>query len=871
MVEGRSISHYDLAEKLGEGGMGVVYKAWDRELGRPVALKFLPAHLAESPGQLTRFKQEARAIAALNHPNIATIYEIDEAERQCFLALEYLPGGTLKSALEQLKAAGQTLSLEQGLEYATQIADALAHAHKHGVIHRDIKTANVLFAESGSLKITDFGLAKLAEGVDVTRTGSVLGTPATMSPEQAQGLDADERSDIFSAGVVMFELFAGELPFRGATPVSMLHQVVYASAPPLGQIRAGIPIALERIVAKALEKEREFRYQGAADLAADLRGLRRELLLSASSPERSGLETVAITPVPTRRRHGRAFGLAAACAAVGMAAWMEWPVLNDRVVRLGTSLHSRALPAEKRLAILPFRNLGGDPKDQTFVDGLREVVIGKLTSLERPRGSLVVVVSPDEVQAKEISTPAEAGKRLGATLVMTGSVIGTGQRPQLIVNLEDPQNLTMLRSETIDVSQTDLTAQAGKLVRMLEVGMNAQARQALGAGNSHDPAATRYYIEGRGYLRRSDRVEDLDLAASAFRDALAKDPNYALAWAGLAEASLQTYRIRQDPGLLAQASDQAQHALQLNGRMAAVHITMGQIRRERGQYENAVQELSTALELEPANASAFQALGTVYEAMNKYEAAETTYRKAIDMRPGDANGHKSLGVFYFHQQQLSKAALSFIRAIELTPDSYLARNNLGVVYLQMGRFTDAVEQFEKSASLEPNASAYTNLGAAYYYLGRYADAIGPDRRAVDIAPKNSVYWGNLADAYRWTPDLADQAPAAFRQAIGLVDQEIQINPHDPRLRARRAVYYVSIGDRRALAEIQEAIRLDGSQAYVQYRAALVYEQLGDREAALKALKLAIDAKQPIADILAAPPLARLRKDPRFALIAGPRP
>ena len=183
MISGKNISHYELAEKLGEGGMGVVYKAWDLTLGRPVALKFLPGHMADSAEQVTRFRQEARAISAVNHPNIATIYEIGEVEGQCFLALEYLSGGTLETALQQLKAAVQQLSMEQALDYAVQIAEALAHAHAHGVIHRDIKTANMLFTESGALKITDFGLAKLAEGTSVTQTGTVMGTPATMSPE----------------------------------------------------------------------------------------------------------------------------------------------------------------------------------------------------------------------------------------------------------------------------------------------------------------------------------------------------------------------------------------------------------------------------------------------------------------------------------------------------------------------------------------------------------------------------------------------------------------------------------------------------------------------------------------------------------------
>jgi len=871
MIEGQNISHYEITGKLGEGGMGVVYKAWDRKLNRSVALKFLSGHLAESPEQVARFHQEARAISALNHPNIATIYEIEEEGGHCFLALEYLPGGTLKSALEQLKSAGQQISVEQGLDYSIEIAEALAHAHAHGVIHRDIKSANVLFTESRSLKITDFGLAKLAEGAAVTQTGSVLGTPATMSPEQAQGLDTDHRSDIFSAGVVMFELFAGELPFRGASAVAMLHQVVYAAAPPLGQLRNGTPPALARIVARALEKDRDTRYQSAADLAADLRALRRELMFGTSR-DRSALETIALPPAPSRRRRWRSMGMAAATVAVVLAAAWAWTAVRDRGWVTLSSFHGRSLPAEKRLAVLPFRNVGGNPKDQAFVDGLRDVVIGKLTRLERPGGSLVVVVSPDELQAKEITTAADAGKRLGANLVMTGSVVQAGQQPQLIVNVEDPQNLTVLRSETIDASRPDLAAESARLVRMLELELGSAARETLRAEDSPNREATRFYIEGRGYLLRYDRVENLDLAAGAFRDALMKDPTYALAWAGLGEALWRKYRILKDPTLLVEAADDGSRAMQLNNRLAAVHITLGQIRATQGEQALATKELMEALKLEPANATAFRELGNVYANMRRDNEAEATFQRAISMRPGDASIHNYLGVLYFNRERLADAELSFRRAIELTPDNYQVHNNLGSVYLRTGRFTEAVDQFQKSVGIEPNARGYTNLGAAFYYLERYAEAVLPYQRAVELAPKNSSYWGNLADAYRWAPALADQATSAFRRAIELLNDEIRIDPRSAALHARLAMYSVSVGERnRALAEIAQALRLEPSSAYVQYRAALVYEQVGDRNSALKALELALKAKQPMADILAAPPLRQLRKDPRFARMASPQP
>ena len=379
MEPGTKISHYQIAAKLGQGGMGVVYRAWDQKLQRTVALKFLSSGEKANP-HAARFHQEALAVSALNHPNIATIYDIDDGEGRPFLALEYLPGGTLESALDQLRAAGQQISLEQGLDYAIQLADALAHAHAHGVIHRDIKTANVMFAESGALKLTDFGLAKMAEGATVTQTGTVMGTPAAMAPEQARGQEADERSDIFSTGVVLYELFTGEKPFKGANAAAVLYQVVHEAAPPMSRFRPGAPIALEQIVSKALRKEPAERYQTAAGLASELRALRRELLTGSSSSN-AALETVVIAAggaIPEghrwrrfcSRRSVRVGAGTLAILALAFVAWWAWP------------------ETETRLAILPFENLDGGYADLWLVV-IRECVVEQRN---RGAGSLIAVL-----------------------------------------------------------------------------------------------------------------------------------------------------------------------------------------------------------------------------------------------------------------------------------------------------------------------------------------------------------------------------------------------------------------------------------------------------------------------------------------------
>jgi eukaryotic-like serine/threonine-protein kinase len=888
MEPGTRISHYDIAEKLGQGGMGVVYKAWDHKLRRMVALKFLPASAAGDGAQAARFHQEALAVSALNHPNIATIYDIEEADGHPFLALEYLPGGTLQSALEQLRSAGQQISLQQGLDYAIQIAEALAHAHRNGVIHRDVKTANVMFAQSGAVKLTDFGLAKTAESSGVTRTGTVMGTPATMSPEQARGQKTDERSDIFSAGAVLFELFTGQLPFQGDHPAAVLYQVVHEEAPALSRFRPGTPPALEQIVSKALKKDPCERYQTAAGLASDLRALERELLTGSTTGGRADLETVVIAAGRGMSEGSTGRGNAASHAQNGVRGWRR--ICSHRSILTGASLAAIAAVAlglwwawsgpETRLAILPFENLGADAPDQVLADGFREALIGKLAGLERPRGLLVVDVSKSQVDSKEIGEPADARTRLGANLVMTGKLIRTDTKPKLVVSLEDPQSLEERGAETIDVESGDLSAATGSVVKMLKVGIGARLRLAREPGGSSNPQATRFYIEGRGHLQHEG---ELDAAEEAFRDAVGKDPKFALAWSGLAEAEWQEYRLRRDGALLDEAGKDASRALALASGLAEAHITMAQIRLDQGNHGLAEQELNAALKIEPANASAYQVLGGFYLAQGDYSRAETTYRNAIEMRPGDAEGYNRLGAYYFRRNQLedlTKAERQFLHAIELAPYNYKAHYNLGAVYFRMEHYRDAIEHFKTSLLISPSVNGHSNLGTVYYYAGRYDDAVEEYRKAAEGASSNYMYWGNLADADRWA-GREDEAAVNYDKAIKLLKADPHVNP--ALQHATLGMYYVSVRHHGALAaedreqarkEIEIAARLEPQQpdlthAEIGFLKVLVYAQTGDLDQAFEALALLQKtAPAQLHDIEKAPALKEFRKDRRFSLIAG---
>ncbi len=446
---GRTISHYEVLQKLGEGGMGVVYLARDTDLGRLVALKFLRPHLVDSPSKIARFRQEARAISALNHPHIATIFGIEEDGEHKFLALEYLPGGTLEQTLAAWKSRGERLPFSLAIDWTIQIAEGLAHAHGRGIVHRDVKASNVLFTEDGHIKIADFGLAKIAaqKNAGLTDPGATVGTPPSMSPEQALGHPVDQRSDIFSLGLVLFESIAGEMPFRGLRATALLREIVYTPAPPLSRFREDVPGALQAVVSKALEKNPESRYQSMAELVDALRP--GDCVPESTRPQDPSTQlTATMTRILPLRRRSRWK------AAVGAMLVAGIPILAGIPhVRHETSnwFHTQPLPA-KRIAVLEFKNIGNDPRNQALTDSLMEVVSSALTRMEH--GTLQVVPATD-VRKERLSCAADAWARAAANLAITGSVGRTGDSVVVTINLVDTRSVTQLRTETLKAGLGD--------------------------------------------------------------------------------------------------------------------------------------------------------------------------------------------------------------------------------------------------------------------------------------------------------------------------------------------------------------------------------------------------------------------------------
>ena len=362
---GKVVSHYKILEKLGEGGMGVVYKAHDMKLDRDVALKFLPTNLPVAHEHITRFELEAKAISALNHPHIATIYDIDEADGRKYIVLEYIPGGTLKSKLTQLTSDGKELPIREVLEYAIQIGGALSHAHRHLIIHRDVKADNLMLTEEGTVKLADFGLAKLRDSVQVTKTGSMVGTADYMSPEQIRGENLDPRSDIFSLGVVLYEMITGRLPFLAEHESAILYRILHEEPAPVTSLRTNVPAGLEGIVKKAMQKDRQHRYERIDDLLLDLKSVIRD--------------------TEAERAEGR-------------------PSFSGDTYRI---------------AVLPFANISPDPQDEYFADGMTEELISTLSKI---RGFRVIARTSVMQYKKTTKSIADIGRELKVETLLEGSV-----------------------------------------------------------------------------------------------------------------------------------------------------------------------------------------------------------------------------------------------------------------------------------------------------------------------------------------------------------------------------------------------------------------------------------------------------------------
>ena len=826
-----------------------MYRAEDTRLKRSVALKRLSASLRLDPLYRRRFEEEAERASCLNHAHVAAIYDVIEVQGEIFVVMEFVDGQNLRQRLLT------PMNLKEFLRIAVQSAQALMAAHEHGIVHCDIKPENIMLTPDGEVKILDFGVAKHLprsdESTTVDRASGVTGTPAYMSPEVLLERPPDGRADIFSLGVVFYEVLAGRHPFLAGGFVATSDCILRETPAPIHTFNSEVPEQLETLVNKAMAKDPGQRYASTRELWEDL-----HLIEGALTP--TGLSQLLPRKTSPKSRHKLLITVAATLLVVGLLAVVYYKGKAKDVA------FDKQPPVH--LAVLPFTSTVEDPGTKALCNGLTETLAVKLTQLSG--GNPVQVVPASEIRAEGITNVEQARKGFGVTLVLEGALQESGNRVRITYSLVDAVRMRQLSAGTITADMSDVFGLQDRVVEsvvdMLGLQLRGVDQQALVAHGTREPEAYDYYLRGLGYLQDYHKPENLSSAIALFNSALERDPKYVSAYAGLGEAYWATYNATYEPKWMDQAKQACERAVALDSDSGKARSCLGKVYASIGRYQEAVRQFQRAVQTDPTNDGAYRGLASVYERLGRLAEAENTYRLAVQVRPEYWAGYGWLGSFYSHQARYSEAANEFQRAIALAPDDPHGYRMLGGVYIFMGEYAKAMEVLRHAISLFPTAEAYSNLGIAYFNLRRFDDAVNALEHACTATTKDYDTCGNLARAYYWSPTKRSQARQMYERAIRMAGESLRVNPKDGDAYVLMANYYAMLGDRsQALKHLQEAIKLNPAVPEYLAIAAVIHNQFGEKDQALRWLEKARELGYSPAEIRASPEFDNLRDESRF--------
>jgi serine/threonine-protein kinase len=867
-LTGKQVGRFAIQKPLGSGGMGHVYLAEDTTLQRVVAIKRMAPGLQENDRDRKRLLKEAQRASALNHPNIASIYDVIEDRDELLLVMEYVEGTTLRAATHQRPDVSAFLNI------AIQCADGLAAAHQKEIVHGDIKPENLMLTPSGRVKILDFGVARrptLAADNDsptaslATMTGSLSGTPAYMAPEVLTQKPYDGRADIFSLGLVFYEMLGGPQPFQTDSFIGTVARVLHDDIPSLNTIAAKIPPGLDAIIQHMLTKDPAARYATAEAVAADLRSVQRgdqpSIAVLAGGKTKTGIGN-------------RAILISGAVILVLIAAAIPLRHTIARWLGAGATAGKSTFgisgpPALQTLAVLPVTTAEADPQLSALGNGLGETLTAKMTRLGIDHS--LQVVSSSELRARHVTKMEEARQEFGATMGLQISLQRSADLVRVAYTLADAKTGRTLGGNTMDVPVSDPFALedqvSGGVATALGLELRPEERRELSSHGTGLPDAYNYFLQGRGYLEKGP--ESMDSAITLFTRALELDPNYGLAEAELGTAYWSKYESGKDKKFIPKARQACSKAVDLGNAGAAGHVCLGVLENGAGNYEKAVDEFTRAIQLDPSSDGAYTGMASAYEKLGKLNEAEKTYQQVINLRPRYWKGYNQLGIFYCRQSQYDKCAGMFQKVAELTPDSFRGYANTGAAYLADGKYAEAIQPLKKSLEVRRTTAGYSNLGTAYFHLRKYAEAASAYTEATHVDDSDYKISGNLGEAQYFAGNRTE-ADKAYRRGIQLAEEALKVNPRDPEVLSYLANYHVMLEERApALKYLNQALVYGKSDKEILFSAALVYNRLGETGTALEWLSKALQAGYSLTTVRESPDLDNLHGNPRYqALMQG---
>lgn len=813
---GGRLGRYRILEKLGSGGMGIVYRAEDTELGREVALKVLPPELVENRDRVLRFEREARTLASLSHPCIIALYAVEEIDGQLVLVMELAQGRTLGEVIPPRGYGSEKL-----FRLAIPLVDGLATAHARGIVHRDLKPANVVVTPEDRIKILDFGLAKLRDDLSetaasdlttepLTAPGALAGTAAYMAPEQIRGASADERSDIFAVGILLYQMATGQHPFRSKTDRApdVVSSILRDDPPSLTGLKPELPRHLERILRFCLEKDPEKRVQSAKDLRNQLEMLEKEMLSIQKAPA---------PPAPPRRLDRRAGAAALAVLALAVGFWV-YRQLN----------HPPPPSAPAHLAVTEFRGLSGETAPAYYREGLVSVLNEHLAGLDG-----VWLVPPDGDPLPDLIVHADVSK--------------VQQSLTLLVEVEDRLARTALGSEVLHGGVEDpyaLLDDTGTAIAGLlrdEAGFNVRYRPR--PPPTRDPEAFDLYLQART-LSAGEGEGDRSALALAER-AAKEDPGFGPAWILQGELHLARWLADRDPDTLTEAAQACRRALRIGPEHSAVHLCLARVHHAEERLVEAEEGYVRAIELDATALEAYEELGEVFQELGNPDRGVRTWKRILDLHPRFWGGYSALGSFYYNSERHEAAIEQYRRALDLAPRNAKTHWKLGAAYHELGRYEEAITAYQASLDVRPSYQAYSNLGFLYFELRRFPKAVDAFERAVAFPRADFIAAGNLAMAYYWSSDRRDEAKAAFERAAALCRAHLSREPRSPDAWIWLA-YDLAMLERKeeSLAALERALELRPNDPHYLYFTARVYNRLGQEEQAIAGLERAVEGGYP---------------------------